>query len=117
MNIEAINVANIASRPFDKAAERVDAGRKVKEEEVVTQEPQVEKTEVSPEELLQQIKNLTEEGLYSVHFERDERVNQLVVKIIDRETDEMIRQVPAEELLELSAILEDMRGNIVNTKS
>ncbi len=116
MNIEAINVAGMTSRQMDKPAERIDTARKVKAD-VVTQEPQVEKAEVAPEELLQQIKSLTEEGTYSVHFERDERADQLVVKIIDRETSETIRQVPAEELLELSAMLEDMRGNIVNTQS
>lgn len=115
MNVEAINIAGMSTRPLDKASERVDAVRKEKEE--VAQEPQVEENQVAPEELLQQIKNLTEDGLYSVRFERDERVNQLVVKIVDRDTDEMIRQVPAEELLNLSAILSDMRGNIVNTES
>ncbi len=116
MNIEAINIAGISSRPLDKAAERVDAVRKEKEEGAV-QEPQVDKAKVAPEELLQQIKSLTEEGMYSVHFERDERADQLVVKIVNRETDETIRQVPVEELLELSAMLEDIRGNIVNIKS
>ena len=115
MNIEAINIAGISSRPLDKAAERVDAVRKEKEE--IAQEPQVDKAKVAPEELLQQIKSLTEEGMYSVHFERDERADQLVVKIVNRETDETIRQVPVEELLELSAMLEDIRGNIVNIKS
>ncbi len=116
MNIEAINVTGMSSRQMDRPAERVDTARKVKED-VVAQEPQLEKSEVAPEELLQQIKSLTEDGMYSVQFERDERVDQLVVKIIDRETDEVIRQVPPEELLQLSSILEDMRGNIVNTQS
>lgn len=115
MNIEAVNVASSSSRPLDTAAERIDAVRKNNGD--VAPEPQVEKTEVAPEEMLQQIKNLTEDGLYSVRFERDERANQLVVKVVDRHTDEMIRQVPAEELLELSAMLDDMRGNIVDTKS
>ncbi len=115
MNIEAVNVAISSSRPQNTAAERIDAGRKAKED--VALELQAEKVEVAPEEMLQQIKNLTEDGLYSVRFERDERANQLVVKIVDRQTEEMIRQVPAEELLELNAMLDDMRGNIVNTKS
>lgn len=115
MNIEAIKVASISTRPMDKAAERIDSVRK--EKEVVAQEPQVENSQVAPEELLQQINKVTEDGLYSIRFERDERANELVVKIVDRETDEMIRQVPAEELLALGAILDDLRGNIVDTKS
>jgi flagellar protein FlaG len=115
MNVEAINVAWSPTRTLDKAGERNDVERKIKEQ--TTQESQVDKSEVAPEEMLQQIKNFTEDGLYSVRFERDERGDQLVVKVVDRQTEEMIRQVPAEELLELSALLEDMRGNIVDTKS
>ena len=116
MNIEAINMAVASSRPLDKPAERVEAKQKVKED-IVAQEPKVEQADVAPEELLQQIKSLTEDGLYSVQFAQDERVDQLVVKVIDRETDEVIRQVPPEELLDLSATLKGMRGNIVNTES
>ena len=58
----------------------------------------------------------TEDGLYSVRFENDERTHQMVVKIVDRENDEVIRQVPAEELLALKAALGDLRGNIVDTE-
>jgi len=117
MNIEAITTAGLSPRMFDTAAERVDAAKKVKDDGAVADEPQADDVKVAPEELLQQIKGLTEEGLYSVHFERDERVDQLVVKIVDRETEETIRQVPAEELLELNAMLKDMRGNIVDTET
>lgn len=66
--------------------------------------------------MLQQIKSLTEDGLYSVHFETDERSNGMVVKIVDRTNDEVIRQVPAEELLQLKAALDDLRGNIIDTE-
>ena len=54
--------------------------------------------------------------MLSVRFENDEEANQLVVKIVDTETDEVIRQVPAEEVLTLSSRLEELRGNIVNTQ-
>ena len=40
-----------------------------------------------------------------------------LVKITDRETDEVIRQIPSEELLELSRHLEELRGNLVDTVS
>ena len=69
---------------------------------------------VQPEELVNQIKKLTEDGLYSVRFETDKRTDDMVVKIVDRESDEVIRQVPPEELLDLMDRLADMRGNIVD---
>ena len=39
------------------------------------------------------------------------------VKIVDSETDEVIRQIPQEELLELSKHLEELNGNLVDTVS
>ncbi len=70
---------------------------------------------VQPEEILSQIKALTENGLYSVRFENSQEFNELVVKVVDTETDEVIRQIPAEEVLGVRAVLDDLRGKIVNT--
>lgn len=114
MNVEAINVQNSAELQMRKASDQVSEARKQKDEQV--QSEPVEKKQVQPEELLQQIKSLTEDGLYSVHFETDERSNGMVVKIVDRTNDEVIRQVPAEELLQLKAALDDLRGNIIDTE-
>jgi flagellar protein FlaG len=114
MNVEAINVQNSSQLQMERAPRQVSEARKQKEDAV--QSDVAETKQVQPEELLQQIKSLTEDGLYSVHFERDDRSNGMVVKIVDRESDEVIRQVPAEELLELKAVLEDLRGNIINTE-
>lgn len=114
MNVDAINVQKSAELQMRKTTERVTEARKQKED-VVQSEP-AENKQIQPEELLQQIKGLTEDGLYSVQFEADDRTSGLVVKIIDRANDEVIRQVPVEEILELKSILADLRGNIINTE-
>jgi flagellar protein FlaG len=115
MNVEAINLHNTAQAQANKGPDQIRDARKKADDLVQTE--QVEKQQIQPEELLQQIKALTEDGLYSVRFENDERASGLVVKIVDQENDEVIRQVPAEELLELKATLEELRGNIVDTHS
>jgi flagellar protein FlaG len=51
-----------------------------------------------------------------VRFENDQEAKQLVVKVVDRETDEVIRQIPPEELMNLAQRLDDLRGNIVDTE-
>jgi len=114
MNVEAINLPNTAQFNLSKASDEVSESRK--KVEGAPKSEQVEKKQVQPEELLSQIKALTDEGLYSVRFENDERTRQTVVKIVDRDNDEVIRQVPAEEVLELRAALDDLRGNIVDTE-
>ncbi|MBM9537396.1 flagellar protein FlaG [Desulfobulbus alkaliphilus] len=83
-----------------------------------SQQPQSspQENKMQPEELLSQIKTITEDGLYSVRFERDSGSEQLVVSIVDSNTDEIIRQIPPEELLNLTKQLKELSGNVVNTQ-
>ena len=113
MQIEAIGTA-VASPPrMNEPARQVERGREEREEV----QNNSQKRNTQPEELLKQIRTITEDGLYSVRFERDSGSNTLVVKIVDSETDEVIRQIPQEELLELSKHLEELNGNLVDTVS
>ena len=109
MRVEALNIAGGSAQQKPRAADKVESARKELEDV-----QKVDKQKVQPEELLSQIKGLTEQGLYSVRFENDENSNELVVKIVDRETDEVIRQVPAEEIVELRETLKELVGNIFN---
>ncbi len=72
---------------------------------------------VGPEELLDRIRELAGNGTYSVQFEMNEEIKTLVVRVVDRETGEVIRQIPSEELLKTIKALRDLRGLIVDTES
>ncbi len=117
MKVEATNIAGGATIPQPMAADKIADVRKKKAEPTQETQDTGKANQVQPEELLKQIKGLAQDGLFSVRFENDDMANQLVVKIVDRETDEVIRQVPAEEILSLKQTLEDLRGNLVNTQS
>lgn len=114
MNIEAVKIAESGqsrlNNQFDNTRQQKNRN------EGAASSEQVEKKDVQPEELIQQIKALTEDGLYSVRFENDAEANELVVKVVDSKTDEVIRQIPPEELLHLIERLNDLRGNIVDTE-
>lgn len=116
MNVEAISSPGSLAQQSVKSAELVDTARKNKDSKAA--EPQVpEKSQkIQPEELIDQIKALTEDGLYSVRFERDDKAEDLVVKIFDNETQKVIRQIPAEELLKFKATFTELVGNLVDTK-
>ena len=118
MEIQAVGLTGVAQQSVpNKSTEDIDMSRKAKDDEAASdQASAAEANKVQPEELLNQIKSLTEDGLYSVRFENDDEAKQLVVKVVDSKTDEVIRQVPAEEVLSLSVRLEELRGNIVNTE-
>jgi len=114
MNVESVNAQSAPQLQLSKGSDEVTEARKKVENGA--QSEQVEKKQIQPEEMLSQIKALTEDGLYSVRFENDSDAKALVVKVVDRETDEVIRQIPPEELLDLTKRLNDLRGNIVDTE-
>lgn len=113
MNIEAMGAASTGPPRINEPVQQVE--RKRQESQQPQSSPQEKK--MPPEELLNQIKSITEDGLYSVRFERDSGSEDLIVKIVDSETDEVIRQIPPEELLNLSKHLRELSGNLVNTVS
>ncbi len=119
MEVQGITMASGRSRTdFSITADEVRDKRGAKES--VVSEPGSEAADknngLQPEELLQNIKALTEDGIYSVRFEIDEPTNDLVINLIDQEG-EVIRQVPSEELLGARKRLSELRGNILKTES
>jgi flagellar protein FlaG len=98
-----------------KPAEQLDLQRKTDVEKI---EPQAAATEqkIQPEELLSQIKSVTQDGLYSVRFEQNNKSEDLIVQIFDNATQEVIRQFPAEEILNFKASFSELIGNVVSTK-
>ncbi len=84
----------------------------------VSQRAGQEENKVSPEEILDKIKEISEDGLYSVRFEKNDEVDQLVIKLVDRRNDEVIRQIPPEEILGVKAHLQEYAtGNIFHQMS
>jgi len=115
MNVDMMSGTGASVQQLNPA-EKIDSGRKAKES--ATSDPQVssENNKIQPEELLDQIKTVTQDGLYSVRFESDNDNSGLIVKIFDNETQEVIRQIPAEELLNFKATFQELIGNVVDTK-
>lgn len=114
MKIESIQpMAGGGVPPGSTPAEKVDKARK--SDALALREDEKKQQQVAPEELLDRIKSLTEDGLYSVRFEMDKDVQNVVIKLVDSESGELIRQIPAEELLGLSKKLRELRGMMVDT--
>lgn len=75
-----------------------------------------EKTSLPREEILGRIRDLTEGGSYSVRFETDKETEDLIVKIVNAEDGELIRQLPPEEILDMTKKLNELRGSLVSTQ-
>ncbi len=51
----------------------------------------------------------------SVTFEVDSKSDQLYIKVIDRDTGEVVKQIPPEALRKMAKQMEQMTGNILDT--
>lgn len=74
-----------------------------------------EKKTVDMEEVRAAVKNLEQllsssSGSNSLKFAIEEDIDQVVVKVMDAETDEVIKQFPSEEAISLSKTLEKIRA-------
>ncbi|ATJ84662.1 flagellar protein FlaG [Halomonas beimenensis] len=54
---------------------------------------------------------------YGVEFELDEATSRLVTRLVDRETGETIRQIPAEEVLRIAERLEELQGKLIRLEA
>jgi flagellar protein FlaG len=77
----------------------------------------------SPEELRKLVDQSIKEmnvhldlGNHSIQFSVDDSSKELVVKVVDTNTDKVIRQIPAEDLLRLRAHMKELSGMIVEEK-
>lgn len=53
----------------------------------------------------------------SLHFSIDKETGTTVVKVIDTETQEMIKQIPSEEMLALAKALDQLKGLLVKQQA
>lgn len=78
--------------------------------EVLTEERQT----AVPEDLLTPVQQVN--GVlraYGVEFELSEHSGRTIIRLVDRESGEVIREIPPEELITLSERLEQIRGLLI----
>jgi flagellar protein FlaG len=91
-----------------KTADLLSASAQAAQAEKKTQEQaQQQVTEKMLRELEQDIEAIHSVGL---RFAKFEELDRTYIKVIDKTNDEVIRQIPSEEVLKLAAKLEEMIG-------
>lgn len=87
-----------------------------KANEAPKSEPKVQPTEVNKAALTEAVKKLNETvapALQTVEFEMDEEADRIVVKVVDKATQKVIRQMPNEEALAFSKTLDKLQGLVI----
>lgn len=66
------------------------------------------------EAMVEALKDLTETLQTKLNFSVDSGTNSIVVKVIDKNTDEVIKQIPPESMLELQEKMQDLTGFLLS---
>lgn len=83
--------------------------------------PQPAKTQAaSPEQVQQavnQIQQFTQSMARNLNFSVDEETGKTVIKVMDSQTNEIIRQMPSQEAIDIAQALGRIQGTLLNDKA
>lgn len=100
----ALSKANNAQK-----AQRPDASQEAVKQAV--KQPPVDKAAL--QDAVKKLNDTVAPALQTVEFEIDEDTDKTVVKVIDKESKEVIRQMPNEEALAFSKTLDKLQGLVI----
>lgn len=96
---------------------QVDAARKVanrsREQEALQQPATVTGVQEAVDEINKVLHYMNERLEFSIH----EATNRVMVRVLDRETDEVLREIPPEQILDLVAKLQELVGLLVDKRA
>lgn len=74
--------------------------------------------EITANELIEPIQRINDVmRTRGLEFELSEATSRIITRVIDRESGEVIREIPAEEVLKISERLEEMQGQIISLEA
>lgn len=92
---------------FRQNIDRVEIARKAKQSED-------KKNPMSLEKAVSKSNDTARLMNSQIRFQVDDNTGQVIVKVINKDTKEVIRQIPSEEMVKLASRAEDLRGLIFN---
>ncbi len=123
MSNEVSNVAPVVIPPSSlamsdtKSVARSESGKQVPPPGEVQPEAKADKAAPSEADVLFAVKKFSEHTRSlgrELQFEVDDDSGQTVVKVIDPETDEVVRQIPSEEAVERAGSSDESAMNFIN---
>lgn len=114
---------NVALKPVtnSEGLSKITAGRKQAASTESAKVPQEVKREYTKEELQAAVdktnKLLFSSNITNLRFEIHEGTGKTMVKVVDTTSDEVIREIPSEKLLDYEAGMEKLVGKIINERA
>ena len=111
------NNTNRVSEEVNKLAVTEDMGMSDKQPESIKDKQQAKFEREQLEVMAQKLQEFVGTLNRGLEFSVDEDSGRDVIKVIDRDSKEVVRQYPSEEVLDLIANLSDAAGNFINSKA
>ena len=116
--IQPAQTAN--SRPVALANDSVGVRDSTKSAQPETQAAVANGTHVRPEELksaVDKVQSFVSTATSDVEFSIDKDTGSTVVKVVDRSTKEVLRQIPSKEMLEMAKAIDRLQGLLVKNQA
>ncbi len=127
MNVSNINssLPPVRTTSADLAAPDARAARstapsdatQVLTEQSVAQTQKTETTREKLEEAVKQVNDFVQPFNNGLQFSLDDDTGKTIVKVIDKATEEVIRQFPSEEMLGIAKAIDTMKGLLIQQKA
>lgn len=82
--------------------------------------PQAQRVPASGEQIAQalsDVQSALQPVARNLHFSLDDDTGRTVIKIVDTSTDEVIKQIPSEEILAISKALDKLQGLLIKQEA
>jgi len=96
------------AQPVDRQNDAVQNGKNVPPAEVESKSPDLEQLMEAVAKLNDHLQNVQRD----LHFSIDDASGQTVVRVVNSETEEVIRQIPSEEVLRISQTIKEQMDNL-----
>lgn len=126
MSVESMNASNVAATVQTSATQQAAKpdtaaaiNEQVKQQKATSEQVQSaqEMTAEDVQAVVDKLNEFMHNGQRNLSFSVDKETEDMVVKVMDTQTNEVIRQFPSEETLKLAKHLEGMLGLIFNDKA
>lgn len=92
-------------------AQKADANAQAKQAEEAKKSVPVDRAAVK--DAVKKLNETVAPALQTLQFEMDDESDELVVKVVDKESQEVIRQMPSEEALAFSKTIDKLQGLVI----
>lgn len=96
------------AQPVNRQKDAVQNGNNVPPAEVEIESPDLEQLTEAVAKLNDHLQNVRRD----LHFSIDDASGQTVVRVVNTETEELIRQIPSEEVLRISRTIKEQMENL-----